>query len=82
MKATSSSMFKGISLIEGEGENRLISSREMVIDRLLESIGDRFRDVSTGVLMATKLTNFNNWPESREDVAGLFSDQAQCTGQN
>lgn len=78
MKATSSSMFKGIPLIEGEGENRLlISSREMVIDRLLESIGDRFRDLSTGVLMATKLTNFNNWPESREDVAGLFSDQAQ-----
>ncbi len=78
MKATSSIMFNGISLIEGEGENRLlISSREMVIDRLLESIGDRFRDLSTGVLMATKLTNFNNWPESREDVAGLFSDQAQ-----
>ncbi|KAF4100024.1 hypothetical protein G5714_018220 [Onychostoma macrolepis] len=40
MKATSSSMFKGISLIEGEGENRLISSLEMVIDRLLESIED------------------------------------------
>lgn len=47
MKATISSMFKGISLIEGEGENRLILFCEMVIDRLVESIGDMFRDVST-----------------------------------
>ncbi len=62
MKATISSMFKGISLIESEGVNRLlISLREMVINRLLESIGDMFRDVSTKHNVFWWL---QNWPTS------------------
>lgn len=77
MKATNSGVFKGVSLTSGrargEGEDRvLISGQERLLDRLIESIRDRFKDGSTDVLMATKLVNFNNWPQSREGEAGVF----------
>lgn len=55
MKASSGSMFKGSLLIDAEGQKRvLISSEESLLDRLVESIGDWFKDVSTGVLIASK----------------------------
>ncbi|KAJ8272966.1 hypothetical protein GJAV_G00095620 [Gymnothorax javanicus] len=57
-KATQDEVFKGVSLTSGramprgqEGEDRvLISCQEQLLDRLIESIRDRFKDRSSDVL--------------------------------
>ena len=80
MKATQDEVFKGVALTSGrgrprgqEGEDRvLISCKEQLLDRLLESIRDRFKDGNSDILVATKLVNFRNWPQSTEGEAGGF----------
>ncbi|XP_014032318.1 zinc finger protein 862 [Salmo salar] len=40
-----------------------------MLHRLIESMTDRFQDDSVGVLCATMLVNFTNWPESGDEAA-------------
>ncbi|KAM9559994.1 zinc finger protein 862-like [Salvelinus alpinus] len=40
-----------------------------MLDRLVDTMTDRFQDASVGVLCATKLVSFTNWPESGDAAA-------------
>ena len=75
--------YEGISLTSSDSQSQTImSSRVKLLDRLIESMAHRFQDVSVGVLCATKLVNFANWPESGDAAAGVFtlSTTAQVQG--
>lgn len=63
--------YEGISLTSSDSQT-LIASRVKLLDRVVESMTDRFQDVGVGVLCATKLVNFANWPESGDAAAGVF----------
>ena len=70
MRATTGDMFKEVTLIAGKAEDQVISSKDRLIDRLVDSIGGRFTDISTGVLQATRLACFKHWPQSAEEQTG------------
>jgi len=75
-KATSGPLFKGVELVskEARSDNRAVkSSEETLLTKLRESMRDRFGDISAGVLSATKLASFKNWPAPENAAAGLFS---------
>lgn len=70
MRATQAETFKGVVLNPGKAEEQMLSSKDKLIDKLVDSIGGRFKDVSTGVLQATKLASFKYWPHSAEEQGG------------
>lgn len=73
MKATMANSYEGISLTRGDSKTLgLVVSQDKMLDSLVESITDRFQDASVGVLCATKLVSFTNWPESGDAAAGYF----------
>ena len=63
MKAAMANRYEGISLARGDSKT-LVTSQDKMLDRLVDSMTDRFQDASVGVLCATKLVSFTNWPES------------------
>lgn len=63
--------YEGISLTRGDSKT-LVTSQDKMLDRLVESMTDRFQDASVGILCATKLVSFTNWPESGDAAAGWF----------
>lgn len=71
MKATMANIYEGISMTRGDSKT-LVTFQDKMIDRLVESITNRFQDASIGVMSATKLVSFTNWPEAGDEVAGWF----------
>ncbi|KAK7944844.1 hypothetical protein WMY93_000572 [Mugilogobius chulae] len=69
MKVTTADSYEGISLTRIGDNKALINSQREVIDRLVESMTHRFQDASVGILQATKLVSFTNWPEPGDEVA-------------
>lgn len=54
--------YEGISLRPCD-EDAIHQSKDRLIDRLSETMANRFEDMSNGVLSAMRLTNFCFWPE-------------------
>lgn len=79
MKATKSDCYQGVTLSQGDNKT-VATSKTTLVERLVESMKNRFQDASVGVLCATKVVDFKNWPESREAAAGLFSIKLCMTG--
>ncbi|RXN37337.1 zinc finger protein 862-like [Labeo rohita] len=69
MKATVADCYEGITLTRADDNKALISSQKEVIDRLVENMNHRFQDASEGILHATKLVSFTNWPQSGDEEA-------------
>lgn len=79
MKATKGNCYQGVALSQGDNKT-VAASQANLIERLVESMTNRFQDASVGVLCATKLVDFKNWPESGEAARGLFSIMFCMTG--
>ena len=50
-------------------------SRGLVLDKLIESLKGRFADIDVGLLKATRLTNFQVWPQ--QEQANFGEDHIQ-----
>lgn len=74
MKATMATSYEGIPLTRSDSKwsKTIVTSQDKMLDKLHESLTDRFQDVSEGLLCATKVVSFTNWPESADVAAGWF----------
>lgn len=68
--------YEGVALTRSRGADSqsqtFVTSREKLLDKLVESLTNRFQDVSVGVLYATRLISFANWPQPGEAAEGAF----------
>ncbi|XP_045921378.1 zinc finger protein 862-like [Micropterus dolomieu] len=76
MNATMGNSYEGISLTRGDIKTHVVSQDKM-LDSLVKSMTDRFQDASVGVLCATKLVSFTNWPESGDAVADFGDSELE-----
>ena len=75
MLATSGTSFKGVQLERNERNEKAFKASEGSLLRTIrETLTKRFEDRSAGVVTATKVASFKNWPEKA--AAGLFSVRA------
>lgn len=80
MEATGGQSYKGVELRVATAARSHRAGKSppeaTLLSTLQESPTVRFGDISSGVLAATKLASFRNWPDPQNAaaLAGLFSD--------
>ncbi|KAK0140288.1 Zinc finger protein 862 [Merluccius polli] len=60
-KALDSNSYEGVRLSHGD-TSQMMANKDTLLDKLSESMDNRFSDVRSGILSNTKIVSFQQWP--------------------
>lgn len=66
--ALDSNTYQGVNLSHKD-TSHMMSNKDTLVDKLSDSMNHRFGDVRSGILSATRIVSFQQWPDP-ENSAG------------
>ncbi len=69
-KVLDSNSYQGVSLSHSD-TSQMMANKDKLLDKLSESMDNRFSDVGSGILSNTKIVSFQQWPDPENNAGAL-----------
>lgn len=71
-KVLDSNSYQGVNLSHSD-TSQMMTNKDKLLDKLSESMDNRFSDVGSGILSNMKIVSFQQWPDPENNEVSIFN---------